>query len=204
MSIAIRITTADLEAQADRLQRMDAAALQEAATRAVNETVTKFEPAARHLMNLGINLTDAYVSSRMATVLAPLSANPVATITARGDLTILGHYSPVILSAPAPSGKRAKGDPKRGIPPGYKASGVSVEVTRGERKDIPGAFTMTLRRGLDAGEQVGVFLREGGNLKHLYGVAPYSLFRATIDAQQQIIGDQLVDEMLDELDEVIE
>lgn len=202
MTLQIRISTASLEAQADRLQRIDARALQLAATQAVNDTVEKFAPAARKLMNAGINLTDAYVSSRMVSVLSPVSANPLATINVNGSLTILGHYNPVVLYAPAPSGKRAKGSPKFGIPPGNVATGVSVEVTRGVRKDIPGAYMMTLRRGYDAGETEGIFLRENGIRRHLYGVAPYSLFRETIEAQEQIIGDLLSDEMLEQLDEI--
>lgn len=204
MTFVIRIGTAQLEAQADRLARVDAKALQAAATRAVNEVIDSFTLKARKLMNLGINLTDAYVSGRMLTTPSPLAANPIATITTRGDLTILGHYAPVIISAPAVNGKRAKGDPKRGIPAGSKAVAVSVEVTRGERKTIDGAFTMTLKRGTEAGTQDGIFVREGGRLKHLYGVAPYSLFRATVDAQQQIIGDDLAEALLEEIDEAFQ
>lgn len=204
MTLSIRITTAQLEAQADVLQRLDARALQAAATRAVNETVEAFVPRARKLMNLGINLSDAYVSSRMATELAPVSANPKASITTRGDLTILGHYDPVVLYAPAPSGTRAKGNPKFGIPPGNRASGVSVEVTRGGRKSIEGAFLMTLRRGYDVGEKQGVFVRQNGAFKHLYGVAPYSLFRETVEAQEQILADDLAAEMLGELEGITE
>lgn len=204
MTFAIRINVAEIEAAAAALGKVDGAALQAAATRAVNETTRKFGTKSKKLMNFGINLTDAYVSGRMALVEAPVSSNPQASITARGDLTILGHYAPVILVAPVASGRKVRGDPKRGIPAGFKARGVSVEVTRGARKEIEGAFTLTLKRGIEAGFQDGVFIREGGRLKHLYGVAPYSLFRATVDAQQQILADDLADELLTDIGEVLQ
>jgi len=62
-----------------------------------------------------------------------------------------------------------------------RAAGVSVEVTRGSRKSMPGAFTMRLRQGTKEGDKVGVFIRNGDRKKHVYGVAPYSLFRFQVN-----------------------
>ena len=99
----------------------------------------------------------------------------------RKGLTTLGHYSPVVTFA---AGKGpTRGDPKRGVPAGQRATGVQVTVRKGGSKVIPGAFTMTLLEGKAASGRTGVFVRDGSKVRHLYAVSPYSLFRFQINAQ---------------------
>lgn len=182
-ALSITIGADDLFGAAAGLDRYDGAALNALLTRAVHETAAAFDSKTRRAMNAGLNLSDGYISSRLD--LDTVAGVPRATLTAAGPgrpsrfgLTILGHYAPEVLTRSAP---RAAGDPKRGIAAGLKAAGVSVEVTRGQRKPIAGAFTMTLNRGAINGDRVGVFVRDGKKLRHLYGVSPYSAFRAQVN-----------------------
>lgn len=176
------IDVREIDGLESKLRRLTGEAFGLAASAAVNEVVTRFEKVASRGMNEGINLSDAYIKSKTDLVLARPGANPEATLTTRGDLTILGHYDPVVLYRSAP---RAKGDPSRGVPAGARAAGVSVEVTRGNRKSMPTAFTMRLRQGTKEGDKVGVFIRNGDRKKHVYGVAPYSLFRYQLNKRSE-------------------
>lgn len=176
------IDVREIDGLESKLRRLTGEAFGLAASTAVNEVVTRFEKVASRGMNEGINLSDAYIKSKTDLVLARPGANPEATLTTRGDLTILGHYDPVVLYRSAP---RAKGDPSRGVPAGARAAGVSVEVTRGNRKSMPTAFTMRLRQGTKEGDKVGVFIRNGDRKKHVYGVAPYSLFRYQLNKRSE-------------------
>jgi hypothetical protein len=178
---------------AGQLGQLDAATLDELLTDVVNQVTEDFSVSARRAMNANINLSDEYVSSRMVTTLANAGgANPTARIDVDGRLTILGNFAPVVTYVPAEVPGKARGDPKRGVPAGFKASGVTVEVSRGQRKAIksPGAFTMTLKNG----NGTGVFVRQNGVLTHLYGPAPYSLFNHQLtDAALDGIGLALED-----------
>lgn len=204
-SFNVTITTDQVVAAATSLEHIDGATINRLLTQVVTEVAGRFDTRARRAMTAGIALDDGYVSSRME---VERTANvPRIEITAAGPgragrkgLTILGHYSPQVTTAAAP---RAKGDPKRGVAAGYKAAGVSVMVTRGARKAIPGAFTMTLRRGTVAGDSVGVFTRRGGKVKHLYGVSPYSLFRFQIEKGEGELGAELEREALAAIDKAV-
>lgn len=195
-AFSITFDTDDVLAAAARMERIDGVMLNALLTEVVHEAAAGFDTRTRRAMNAGIALDDGYISSRMDR--ENTAGLPRSTITAAGPdrpnrfgLTILGHYSPQITTTDAPG---AKGDPKRGISAGRKATGVAVEVTRGARKSIPGAFTMTLKQGTAAGDKVGVFTRApGGKARHRYGVSPYSMFRAQVD---EGTGVRLPDELL--------
>lgn len=186
----LTIDPAGVEALASRIALLDADRLGTMARDVVNDVTTRFDAGARKAMNAGIALDDAYISSRMTTVLATSPINPAATISAlgpkapgRAGLTILGHYGPKIVYG---------GVFKNGKP---KPKGVQVEVTRGKPKVIPGAFLMTLRQGTAAGDKVGVFIRDLGKVRHLYAVAPYSLFRHQIEVGLEALTADLEDTM---------
>lgn len=160
----------------------------EAMAEVMNRKTQQFMTDARRGMLRQIALTDGYVSSKMKFEPAKATdATMRASITTAGSLVVLGHYSPVVTYRPA---KRAKGDPKRGVPVGSAASGVRVTVKPGAPKLI-GGFTMTLKRGNDTGDTIGVFTREGKRLKHHYGIAPYSLFRFQIEENKGAFLDEL-------------
>ena len=92
-----------------------------------------------------------------------------------------------------------------GIPQGRKQVGVNVAVVRGVEKEVQGGFMLKLREGSQQGEKYGVFIREGGKKKHLYGPSVYQLFRwqaprlandTADDLEQTLIarvGDQMKD-----------
>ena len=176
----------------DAVRRVDAivgrSLLKLAAIDAVNAVVKRADVSLRKAENVGINLTDAYIES--LTRVSPAKGKPRAELATIGDTVTLGRYPFSQLYQPAKG--RARGDPKRGIPAGSKQHGIRADVTRGSPTYASSWFTMTLRRGSSAGSQVGIFRRTGnGTVKHLYGPAPYSLFRYQIGAQEAAISEDL-------------
>lgn len=194
----IEVDSAALEGLADKVSSFGSA-VNGLFRDVVNKVTTGFEQRVRDQMS-DINLSQDYISGRMTTVLAEDVTNPEATITALGGRAgnvILGHFQPVVTYVPAATGQKAKGDAKRGVPAGFRANGVTVEVRKGARKPIqaPGAFTMTLKRGTEAGDTVGVFLRAPGSkvLRHLYSVAPYQVLRREIAQGADALGIELTE-----------
>jgi hypothetical protein len=172
-------------ALASRLDALsDRALLQLSAIDAVNEVTLRVDAQARKAMNAGINLSDAYISSKTTVRLAS-GKSARAEITMGGDLTILGHYPYQQL--------RQAGTPlRKGPSRGRRPSGVVIEIKRGEARYEPQWFTMRLREGTRSGDKVGVFVRtSAGGVKHIYGASPYSLFRYQIGAQEADWSDDL-------------
>lgn len=104
--------------------------------------------------------------------------NPTAVVKVRKSPMRLARYGARQLTAKA---SRAKGDALRGIAAGRKQAGVSVKVARGARKKMRGAFLVPLRAGnVSGGNGMGVFVRQGKEIIHLYGPSQYQLFRRLI------------------------
>lgn len=166
----------------------------------LNEQTKAFELTTRKAMVEGINLAESYVASK--TRFEPATTGRLrSSITVAGTLVVLGHYSPRVLYKPAKS-RKAKGDPSRGIPAGYKAAGVAVQVKRGQEKALRSetAFVMRLRRGTDQGDTLGVFTREGNHrILHRYGIAPYSLFRYQAGVREEGFMTDLADDSLNRI-----
>lgn len=192
MTFTLTVDDAAVRGMADRIDELASRALLRlSAIDAVNEVAVRVDKQARAAMNAGLNLTDAYVSSLMSISPAAPGSGKVARaqITALGKLTVLSHFPYRQLTQEAAG---ARGDPKRGIGAGLKQAGIAVEITRGLQKFVPHYFTMTLRRGAQAGETVGVFYRDSsGNLTHKYGPSPYSLFRHQINTHSAEYTDDL-------------
>jgi hypothetical protein len=149
-----------------------------AAAEAVNEVTTRWQPLFQRAMNAGLNLTDAYVASKMSSTPATAVGTGAvrAEIATRGDLTIIGHY---------PHQQLREGNGRRG-------SGVRVEIKRGAAVIEPRWFLMRLRTGTEAGDREGLFVRtSAGRVKHLYGVSPYSLFRFQTNRLEGEMADDL-------------
>jgi hypothetical protein len=179
---SITVDTKPLDALTDALGRISQPDfVEKAAIAAVNKVTDRTYDLARRRMNAGINLDDQYIARKLKVEHA--SKTPRATITAAGDLTVLGRYDPKIILKPVKHPGRSKGDASRGIPPGLKSGGVTVQVGRGAVKPIAHGFLMPLRRGSDAGANgIGVFTRDAnGRVRHRYGPAVYQLFRATTE-----------------------
>lgn len=159
--------------------------------RDLNAIVDDVYETARGRMNAGINLTDAYLRSKMSVIHATPQTGLKAEIVARGgraDQTPLGRYFVGQETVDAP---RAKGDASRGIPAGRKRAGVKVEVSRGSAKTLANAFTMPLRAGgTVGGNGLGIFTRSRfGVVRHRYGPAVYQLFRVAADELVTSVGD---------------
>jgi hypothetical protein len=195
-SFRYKVDSTELLKAAGQLDRIDNANIGRTVQKVVNDKIAAFAPRARAGMLREILLSQGYVSSKMD--IEP-STNPNAihaALVTQGSLVVLGHYSPKVASIPTKTGK-GKGDPKRGVPPGRKASGVAVTIKRGQPRMLDHAFTMTLRQGNETGDKVGVFRRDNGILKHLYGIAPYSLFRFQLNQQGDEFADDLSSSVLD-------
>lgn len=189
----IALDATQVEALAERAGRIDAALLGEAMLGAVNRVADRTYTTSRRAMIAGINLSPEYLTQRMSLRLGTDVRNPNAVITARRRHTSLATYGAKQLVQPVKHPARSKGDPSRGIPAGMKAAGVSVEVTRGQRKNLPEAFLM---RRLN-GNGFGVFAKTGPGRKdyrHLYGPSVYQLFKSTITRTRTDISQDLFDE----------
>lgn len=179
-AFALKVNAQQVEGIAERLGRMTGTAFGLAAKDSVNEVALRFEKTALAGMTADIGLTATYVRSKTDVALAERVLNPRAEVRTGGALTILGRYPLQQLTQSAP---RAKGDPARGIPAGRKQAGLRVAVRRSAPATVDKWFTMRLRAGTEPGENVGVFVRATGRTKpkHVYGPAPYSLFRHQIE-----------------------
>ena len=178
---------------ADRLGRVSGSVIGLAARDAVNEVITRFERDALGGMTADYGLTPAYVRSKTDVRLADVSLNPKAEMVTRGDLTIMGRFPLQQLTQPART--RAKGDPSRGIGPGLKQAGVRATIKRSAPVARDKWFTMRLRAGREPGENVGVFVRATGRdkPKHIYALAPYSMFRFQVNARMRDVETDLAD-----------
>ena len=120
-----------------------------------------------------------------------------ATISVNGDLTVMGNFGPVRVTAP--------GAMRRAGPiAGRRSAGVNVAIRRGQPRLEPQWFLMRLRQGTQAGTKFGAFvrddsiapsprgLREGrAGKRHVYGPSPYALIREQIGRQRSDIEDDL-------------
>lgn len=183
----ITFNTGPLKKLDASLGRIDRQSVTQANVKSVNQVTLRTFVTARRQMISGINLPDSYLRERMAVDLATASQRPEAHIRARYAHTGLGRYAPRVITRSALTSGR--GDASRGIAPGLKSAGVSVEVTRGARKPIGNAFMMPLRNG----NGIGVFVRDPGRRspRLLFGPSVYQLFRATVGRIEGDIRDDL-------------
>ena len=118
-------------------------------------------------------------------------------------MTILGRFPLQQLTQAA---RRAKGDPARGIPSGRKQAGVRATIKRSAPAAREKWFTMRLRAGSAPGENIGVFVRATGRdkPKHIYALAPYSMFRHQIETNLPAVQDDLQETALQKIADVVE
>lgn len=186
-SIEFTFDTSQLDALAEKIGKtIDDDVMLRGSIRGVNEVLDRTYDTARKRMNAGIALDDQYIARKLTVEHAV--STPRGTITAAGDLTVLGRYSPKLILKPVKHPGRSKGDKSRGIPPGLKAAGVTVQVSRSAAKPIPHGFLMPL----SGGNGLGVFTRgANGKVTHRYGPSVYQLFRATIPEIASAVEDDL-------------
>jgi hypothetical protein len=148
------------------------AAIKRAGWRTVNAVAAKTLTQAKRDIAQQINVTQSYIAEQ-TTLTHARSGTPVAYIKMRMRAIRLARFDAKQLTAPA---KKAKGDPRRGIPAGRKAAGVSVKIRKqGARTSRKAGFLIPLKNG----NGMGVFVRTGRGakaIKHKYGPSPDQLF----------------------------
>lgn len=176
----INITTqgaAALKKAARDIERYPAQAAR-AGLAAVNDVASTVLTAASRDISQRYNLPASYVRDKFT--LRPATATQqTAVIGARKRGTRLARFEANQITAAA---KRAKGDSRRGIAAGRKQAGISVKVKRqGARKTLDHAFFLPLRAGkTGGGNGMGIFTKEGGTLKHRYGISPSQAYTGWI------------------------
>lgn len=207
MAGRISIDVRELQGLANRLGQIDGTTLAQVGVTALNEVAQRAEPTLRESIVATVNLTDAYVQARTGVRLATTN-NLEAELFAPYRNTALGRYHPNVKLQRAKSNpKRLKGNPHLGIPVGFKPAKLSVEVTRGGRKDIqnPTAFLSPKQRDSDG--NMFIFTRLTKNkrpLKARYGPAVYQLYRVAIDAHLDQVATDLELSLMAEAESAID
>ncbi|MFZ6767766.1 phage tail protein [Undibacterium sp. Di26W] len=186
MSVSVSANLNDLIALRDDL-KITPQRLAEIATQAVNHTALQALQNSRKLIVNQVNLPAQYVEEKTQLQQAT-EQNPIAIITARGRGTQLVRFDSKQIITPAKNPKKAKGGGPGGIPSGYKAAGVSVNVKRGAaRAELPHGFFMKLRNG----NGYGLFTRSpDGKIRNRYGPSVDQVFVGVIrDTSPQIAID---------------
>lgn len=183
----------------------------------VNRIATEQDNLAKDFVTNEVNLPRAYVEENIQLRQAQ-APRAVASVVAPYRNVTLGrfdatqHAKPVIWSnariegmgkefSDWPGWTRRTGDALRGIDADYKAAGVDVTVKRGRAKDMNSAFMLPLRNG---GGRMGVFVHNGGRLKHLYGPAVYQLYRNYLNSNEESIIGDMQDAFVSGLDNLID
>lgn len=198
--IQIDVELAVLQRLAGRFEQLSEVGFGQASVDAINRVADHAYDLSVPRMTQKINLTPEYVRDRFVVEHAKNPSDVRARVVALGGkahTTTLARYGsrqtvkPVTWSNERirsmgksfgawPGWTERKGDQLRGIPANQKEGGISVEVTRGGRKNMGGVFFMPLRNG----NGMGAFQRTGDgdkDYKHLYGPSVYQLFRYTLN-----------------------
>ena len=178
------------------LGQLSGESLAATAAAAVNVVVDRFDTKQRAAQVADIALDPGYVA-RKTKVWPATPADPKATITTSGDLTIMGRYPITSLRDPSRLDRR-------GNRLGERQAGVLAGIKRSAPANEPQWFMMRLKN--DNG--TGVFVRTSqGRKKHLYGPSPYSLFRHQINVGAPALLDDLqntgVDALADAINEAL-
>lgn len=191
-----------------------------AAVDTVNIVTKRADESLRRGEIQNINLTPAYVKSKTDMSLAVLGSGPArAEIVTKGDPTILGRFAP--LSRLVDSSRKDRINRTLG----RRSAGTRVAILKSKVETQKGWFIMRLRAGNGPGNNFGVFVRDprlpakngpnaslaGGRhrdgkagKRHIYGPAPYQLFKRQIDVQSNDIRDDLARTALTRLGDALE
>lgn len=212
----ITLDTSALTDQADNLGQLDAATLATMRRDTVNVVSLMVRDKSITQTVADLNLTRDYVEGRIArdeakggaalalvrsevrgTTLQRFGAQQATKKVSWSNRRIeeMGHEF-----GKWPGWTYRRGDASRSIEEDQKAAGISVDVNRKGEKTIRTAFTMPLNNG----NGFGVFRRELGQVKHLYGPSVYQTFRRYISTNEQAISNSLQDEFMQRLDEQLE
>ena len=197
----VRFKFDPLDGLADRLERAAGRARYAlAAVEAVNQVTTRASGTLQRGEIADINLTAAYVKSKTDLQLALPGAAPRATITTKGDPTVMGNFGVTMQSMVAGYGAIRRAGPRWGV----RNAGTHVAIKRSAPVFEPQWFVLPLRgAGSTAGANgFGVFVRDSrlapknkrdgkAGKRHVYGPAPYQLFKHQVGVQSGAITDDL-------------
>lgn len=210
------------EAMAGKVAKITGEILGRVSRDSVNTIANSVYELGRNRVGERVNLSPAYVNDKFRLELAKPNGVAEASITATGNLTVLGRFpwTPIIVPIKNPAmAHLRKGNSRYHIAPGQKLGGIKVNITAGSSPFTHG-FMVPLRNqnGL-----MGLFTRDASSpsaagkrnpkdgppysfigTKHRYGPAVYSLFRQYLDKDLTKIDDMLADEVLKNLDVEIE
>lgn len=197
---SIRFTFEPLDGLADRLERAAGRARYAlAAVEAVNQVTARASGTLQRGEIADINLTAAYVKSKTDVQLALPGATARATITTKGDLTVLGNFGVNMASMVPGYGALRRAGPRWGL----RNAGTHAAIKRSNPVFEPQWFVLPLRAGsASGGNGFGVFIRDSriaaknkrdgkAGKRHVYGPAPYQLFKHQIGVQSGAITDDL-------------
>lgn len=182
-----------------------------AAVDAVNLVTKRADEALRRGETAGINLSPAYVKSKTDVALASGGGKARATITTKGDLTVMSNFGVTMASM-----RRAGGTLRAGPRAGRRNAGTDVTIKRGSPAFEPQWFVLPLRAGgVAGGNGFGVFVRDDSlapsglrpgkaGKRHIYGPSPYALFKEQIRQQQDDIGADLRRTALQQMGDALE
>ena len=185
-----------------------------AAVDAVNLVTKRADESLRRGETAGINLTPAYVKSKTDVVLASTGTKARATITTKGDLTVMSNFGVSMASMERGTGAVLRAGPRAG----RRNAGTKYTIKKGSPGFEAQWFVMPLRKGKEAGlNGFGVFVRDdrikpGANelrpgkagKRHIYGPSPYSLFKHQIGIQGGDISDDLRRTALQQMGDILE
>ena len=214
--IDISFDTSELVEQVDRIAMLDSTTLAEMRLDAVNVVSLTVREKSIDQTHAELNLSRDYIETRIARAEAK-GTTARARITSEVRGATLQRFGAQQEVAPVnwsnsriealghkfgkwPGWTYRKGDASRGIAEDKKAAGFTVDVNRKGAKTITSAFTLPLKNS----NGTGVFRREGGEVKHLYGPSVYQVFRRYITTNEQAIADTLRDEFVGRLDTKIQ
>lgn len=196
MSINVRVDLTSLKSLSESIEKVPKE-ISDSLVRAVN-TVARatFETSKKKIVEQ-VNLQQSYVDSKLK--LEPASDVPTATITGQGRGVLLSNFNPVQLTK-ANVSSRGKGNPKLGIPKGYRAAGVKVRVkAQGSGGDLQHGFFMKLKNG----NGMGVFTRNAaGRVQVRYGPSVDQIFSGVSTEISPEVERDLSDELIKELEKI--
>jgi hypothetical protein len=213
---SVKVDTRALDSLSDRLAHLTPEQIGALMVDAINETVDSAYELSRKTILKGINLTDGYVQQKMQVEHAT-PKNPTATITAFGGskyTTSLSHYGAMQNTKAVtwnntriqalknftgfskwPGWTRRTGNAPLGVAADQKVAGKSVEVVRGQRKQMGPIFSIPGKKDSEGNlllfrNQEALGPVKGGKLKVLEGPSVYQLFRtAATSIHDQVEGD---------------
>lgn len=188
----VQVDVRDVEGLADDLAKLSGEEINRVTAQAINKTA-EWADEETHRRALGINLEPAYLKAFRS--IEPANSNKLkATVTTEANATGLGRYKPQVKATVAKtSRRRLKGNPALGIAVGDKPMAVTVEVTRGARKEVQNK-NIFVNPGLrDSSGTPLVMERLPGKtrsgkdvLVRRLGPSPYQLFKHQLNDEQFI------------------